>query len=82
MKWNGEAEEALSRLIEGREIHDRNRAEAEARRRVEARAKEDGVEEIDARLVVSTLAREAPREDQDRVKKVIRSLGMKTEEFF
>ncbi len=81
MKWNGEAEEALARLLEERELRERARAEAEARKSVEARARREGIEEIDARFVLSTLARELARGDEERVRKVIRALGLKPQEF-
>ena len=82
MKWNGDAEEALSRLLEGLDSHSRGRAEAQARLKIEERARRESIEEIDSRLVLSTLAPAAAREDQERVRKVIRSLGMRPEEFF
>lgn len=81
MKWNGEAEEALARLLEGRELRERARAEAEARKAVETVARREGIEEIDARLVLSTLARELARSDEERIRKAIRALGLKPEEF-
>ena len=81
MKWNGEAEEALSRLLEGRELRERARAETEARQSVEAQARREGIEEIDARLVLATLARDLARGDEERVRKAIRGLGLKPEEF-
>jgi hypothetical protein len=82
MKWNGDAEEALSRLLEGLDFHSRSRAEAQARMEIEKKARREGIEEIDARLVLSTLVPETAPEDQERVRKVIRSLGMRPEEFF
>jgi len=82
MKWNGEAEEALGRLIEGQEVHERGRAEAQARARVEERARREKVEEIDASLVISTYLLNSRADEHEDIKKVIRTLGLKTEQFF
>jgi hypothetical protein len=82
MKWNGEAEEALGRLIEGRGVHERARAEGEARHRIEERARQEKVEEIDASLVISTYLSSSPPDEREDIKKVIRALGLKTEQFF
>jgi hypothetical protein len=81
MRWSGDAEEALARLLEDHDSHGKSARERRVRERVESLSRREAIEEIDAPMVISAFIREADPSDRERIRKVIRALGLRPETF-